>query len=65
MTSEQRPPVNNGHYFLSPKGDRCTQVWLYHLFFLFNLLPFQEVACENCVKLWYFKQMIKLPWFMN
>ncbi len=27
--SELRPPWTNGH-FLSPKGGRCTQVWLYH-----------------------------------
>ncbi len=28
MTSEQRPPLNNDHYFWGPQSGRFTKVWL-------------------------------------
>jgi hypothetical protein len=41
MTSEQRPPVNNGHYFFGPEGGLCTKVWLYFCFLIFRSLFFK------------------------
>ncbi len=35
-TSEQRPPVNNGHNFGVPRVGRCTQVLLYYILKFFS-----------------------------